>query len=248
MKQRKLYLIIGFLFVVIIFCSHCGNKNDRNSVYPLVKKIGEKSFKVDLIYTDNFSNLDNWVVESTGSVEVLNNELIWDCHQVKEAYGTIWCKKFFQGPTIIMYDVVTISGMDNINFIFYATKEPEGLLETTSERTGEYVEYHKFPNYIITYLTAYKPQWRIRFRKNPGFNLISEKFIDRSTEQGVKQHITYVFEEDGTMSLYSDGNLLHTYKDEESSFRSGYHGLRTYHSTLRYSNFRVYAILKKGET
>lgn len=245
MKKRKLYLIISFLFVILIFCSRSGNKNDKNSIYPLVKKIGERSFKVNLIYADDFSNLDNWVVESTGSVEVLNNELIWDCHQAGKGYGTIWCKRFFQEPTIIEYDVVTISGRDNINFIFYATKEPEGLLETTSERTGEYGEYHKFPNYIITYLTNYQPQWRIRFRKNPGFNLLSETYYDRSTKQGQKQHITYVFENDGSMSLYSDGNLLHTYKDVEAPFRSGYHGLRTFRSTLRYSNFRVYSILDK---
>lgn len=206
-----------------------------------VLKIGEQSYRVAKVFEDRFSDLENWLVESTGTVKTEDHELVWDCADKKA--GTIWCKRRFEGPTIVEYDVETVSGADNVNFIFYGDKKPEGLLETTAERTGAYKEYHAFANYIITYLTNFEPRWRIRFRKDPGFNLLSETYSDRPVTQGVKQHVTYVLQRDGTMSLYADGELLHRHKDADSPYRNGYHGLRTWNSVLKYSDFKVYAIL-----
>ena len=82
-----------------------------------------------------------------------------------------------------------------------------------------------------------------RLKSIPGFKLLSETYSDRPVTQGVKQRVTSVFEKDGTMSLYADGKLLHTYRDTDSPYRSGYHGFRTWNSVLKYSNFKVFAIV-----
>lgn len=205
-----------------------------------VKQLDGRTFGVRLVFEDRFDDLSNWLAETDGTVETVNNELVWKCPDKKA--GTIWCRRRFEGPTIVEYDVVTVSGSDNVNFIFYADR-PDGLLETTAERTGKYSEYHKFQNYIITYLTNFEPRWRIRFRKDPGFRLLSETTSDRPVTQGVRQHVTYVFERDGTMILYADGRLLASFRDPDSPYGSGYHGFRTWNSVLRYANFKVFAIV-----
>jgi len=208
--------------------------------------IGGKDYTVEPLFSDDFANMDDWLVESTGQVRIAGGELLVDC---RGKVGTVWCRRRFEGPTIVEYDVVSVAGADNINFFFYADNPPAGLIETTAERTGAYKEYHVFPNYIVTYLTEGKDgggkQWRIRFRKDPGFHLLAERFVEGPTEQGVKKHVTYVFESGGTMTLYVDGELQLSFTDKDAPYRSGYHGFRTWNTQLRHRNFRVYAI--RGE-
>lgn len=257
MRNALLWLCVLPLTLVLCACAHEPDVQDEQDggtvagsrgpartpeVRFMTKRVGDEEFTVKLLFEDDFENLDNWIAESKGTVTAGDHELIWDC-EGEALVGTIWCKQRFEGPTIVEYDVATLAGTDNINFLFYADREG-GLLETTGERTGSYNEYHLFPNYIITYLTNKEPRWRVRFRKDPGFNLLSETFVDRPVGQPQKQHITYVFEADGTMSLYSDGRLLHRYRDEDNPYRSGYHGFRTWNSKLKYSNFKVWGIVQ----
>nr|MCH9659941.1 hypothetical protein [Bacteroidota bacterium] len=141
-------------------------------------------------------------------------------------------------------------GKNNINAFFYGSilkKEEEVLLETTHQRTGDYTEYHNFPNYIITYL-SHDPStdirtWRVRFRKDPGFNLLSEKFISKRVSSDEWQHLTYVFDQHGNMSLSIDNHLIHTDRDEKEPYRIGYHALRTWKTRLKYKNFKIYQIV-----
>ena len=213
-----------------------------------------------MLYEDRFENLDNWAIEAPAAPTLENGVWKWDLSGGRKG-GTAWLKKRFDGPTIIEYDVVSVEGMDNINFLFYATKDENGedrLLATSEERmSGAYKLFHQFPNYIITYLTnrAKRPDsknrderivesaWRVRFRKNPGFNLMSETIVSKEAPYGTKQHITYVFEADGAMSLYVDGELLHSDKDESAPYRSGYHGFRTWNTRIHYSDFKVHEII-----
>lgn len=214
------------------------------------RKIGDTSYKLTLEFEDTFDNLDNWLVESTGKVAVKDNWLSWDCFSSGKQAGTIWCRKQFSGPTVIEFDAVGAAGARNLNFILYAT-HPKGLLETTRSRTGEYGEYHDFPNYIITYLTPpvkgepgkfSTDQWRIRFRKNPGFKLLSERLVDANKDAGRKQRVMYVLDGNGRLRLFVDGELLHEVEDKSPLYRSGHHGFRTWNSDVKYANFKVYSI------
>jgi hypothetical protein len=194
-----------------------------------------------LLFADDFSDLAAWSIEGTGAAAAQDGTLLWDCSGARE--GTAWCRTPFEGPTLITYDVQVLDGRDNINLFAYGRLEREGkevLLETGAKRTGAYSEYHGFPNYLITYLIE-DSLWRIRFRKNPGFALLSE--TRRSGPDPARwQTVAYRFAADGTISLAVDGALVHQWVDPRPLALTGRHGLRTWRTKLRYRAFRVYAI------
>ena len=213
------------------------------------KTVGGKTYTVRLLIEENFANLDNWLVEmkSPRKMKVQDNILQWDA---RNSMGTMWNKTLVRGPSLIEYDVQNLNGKNNINAIFYGSiikKEREILLETTHQRTGAYKEYHIFPNYIITYLSKDPSTdirtWRIRFRKNPGFNLLSERFITKRVSSREWQHMTYIFGQNGSMNLYVDNHLVHTERDMNEPYRLGYHALRIGATHLKYKNFKIYRIV-----
>jgi hypothetical protein len=238
------------LFLVVAAWAGAQGSGVHADEATIERKIGDASYRLKLVFEDDFANLDNWLVETTGKVAVKDNWLSWDCFSSGKQAGTIWCRKQFAGPTVIEFDAVGAAGARNLNFILYAT-HPKGLLETTRSRTGEYGEYHEFPNYIVTYLTPpvkgepntfADSQWRIRFRKNPGFKLLSESLAETKKEPGRKQRVTYVLDGYGRMKLFVDGELLHAFEDTSPLYRSGHHGFRTWNSDVKYANFKVYSI------
>jgi hypothetical protein len=185
-----------------------------------------------LLFEDDFSDLRHWSVEGTGAAVAKEGTFAWDCAGTRE--GTAWCRTRFEGPTRVTYEVQVLEGRNNINFFAYA----ETMLEV--RRTGAYEEYHRFPNYLITYLLE-DSKWRIRFRRNPGFALMSEKRVD-GPEPNRWRRVEYTFARDGTIRLSIDGAFVHEDRDPKPLPLSGVHGLRTWRTSLRYRNFRVYAL------
>ena len=51
-----------------------------------------------------------------------------------------------------------------------------------------------------------------------------------------------MFSRDGTIRLSVDGAPIHQVRDSAPLPLSGYHGLRTWRTKLRYRDFRVYAL------
>ncbi len=215
-----------------------------------LKTIGDKSYMVRLLTEENFADLDNWVVEmeSQGKVEVRDNILHWDA---RNSMGTMWNKTLVRGPSIIEYEVQHPEGKNNINAFFYGSilkNEQEILIETTHQRTGDYSEYHSFPNYIVTYL-SHDPSsdirtWRVRFRKDPGFNLLSEKYFSNRVRSHEWQLLTYVFDQQGSMGFYVNNQLVHADQEGKNEpYRIGYHALRTWKTSLKYKAFKIYLII-----
>lgn len=241
MGRLPSWILIGF----VAACSHSVRANELT----IKREIGETTYTLRPQFKDSFDDLDDWLVESTGKVSVKDNWLMWDCHSSGKQAGTIWCKRRFSGPTVVEYDAVAEAGARNLNFILYAT-HPQGLLETTGSRTGSYAQYHVLSNYIITYLTPpvegksgtfSDTRWRIRFRKNPGFNLLTERLVETKKDAARRRRITYVLDNENNMKLYVDGQLIHAFHDK-TPLRSGYHGFRTWNSIVKYAKFRVYSI------
>lgn len=225
----------AFLFIFLLTCYTYDSSAQIESI-----QLGEQNLEVELLFEESFHDLSNWTVESSCTPYIEDEMLVWPC-EGEEGMGTIWCNQRFEGPTLVTYEVVSFEGMQNINFFAYAS-HPEGLLQTTAERTGRYNEYHNFQNYIVTFLTNDAPQWRVRFRKDPGFSLLSETYAAMDTATAQPHQMAYLFEEDGSFMLFVDQQKILTAKDNSGAYRSGYHGLRTWRSKLKYTNFKVYAI------
>lgn len=210
------------------------------------KTVGGKTYTVQLLVKDNFANLDNWVVEAqrSGKIKVNNHTLQCDTR----GFGaTIWNKTQVVGPSMIEYDVQSLEGKNNLNGIFYGSimqQNRETLFTTTKQRTGAYREYHVFQNYIVTYVSPERDNvWRVRFRKDPGFNLLSETRVNKAFSPDEYRRMTYIFESDGTMRLYVNDRLLHAIKDADNPYGLGYHALRTWETRVNYKNFKIYRIV-----
>lgn len=227
--------LFELLFIFLLTCFAYESSAQIESI-----QLGGQNLEVDLIFEESFDDLSNWTVESTCTPYIENKSLVWPCAGEK-GMGTIWCNQRFDGPTLVTYEVTSFEGMQNINFFAYAS-HPEDLLETTEERTGRYNEYHNFQNYIVTFLTNDEPEWRVRFRKDPGFELLSETYVAMDTATGKSHHMAYLFEENGSFTLFVDQQKILTAKEGSGAYRSGHHGLRTWRSKLKYKNFKVYAI------
>jgi hypothetical protein len=207
---------------------------------PNAVRIGDRSLPATLLASDDFRDLAHWTAESpTCPPRVDAGSLVWPCGG-EGGIGTIWYDQRFTGPLAVTY-TVTADNMRNVNFIAYA-EHPQGLLETTATRTGAYPEYQVFPNYITTLLTNGEPRWRVRFRRDPGFALMSETYADMDTTASVPHRVAHVFDGAGHLSLYVDGRLLHSAVDTAGAYRTGYLGLRTWRTNLRYGEFRVYQL------
>jgi len=203
--------------------------------------VGSALFDAKPLYRADFADLRDWTAETSCPPRVERGELIWPC-DTPDGQGTLWLNRRFEGPLLVTYTVTPVSGMDNVNLIAYA-EHPGGLLETTATRTGEYAEYHRFPNYIVTFLTNDEPRWRVRFRRNPGFALLSETYAQIDTASGVPRRVAHHFDGAGGMALFVDGVLVHEANDTTwEPHQSGYIGLRTWRSELRYRDVRVYAL------
>jgi len=127
-----------------------------------------------------------------------------------------------------------------VNFILHGDTPEGDLLATSDQRTGRYAEYQVFPNSIVTYLTDQENgRSRVRLRRNPGFELLSERYLDEPIEQGRPMRLTTRVEADGTLSIARDGQVLHSARDPDPLPLAGYLGFRTWNTSLHYRDFRV---------
>jgi len=210
------------------------------------KTVGERTYTVQLIAQDDFTNLDNWVMDmpypETAMVE--DHVLQWDAH---DTVGTLWHRTEINGPSIVEYDMQALEGKLNVNGIFYGSITEQGeetLLEVRRDGSDAPNAYREFQNYTVTFTDPEADGvWRIRFRKNPGHHLIAERYRKHDVDPDAYHRMTYVFEENGTMSLYVDGVRMHRYQDKKHPYRAGYHALRIYRTLSNYKNFKIYRIL-----
>lgn len=142
-------------------------------------------------------------------------------------------------------------GKLNINGIFYGSRMDKGretLLDARRDGNGVYKAYSHFQNYMMTYLDRENDGiWRIRFRKNPGFDIVAETYKRRKVDPNAYQRMTYVFEANGIMRLYADGKRLKVYRDKKDAHRQGYHALRIFETLSNYKNFKIYKILPDNQ-
>ncbi len=207
-----------------------------------------------VINEDFSSGFGNWWVEGGEDVLVKNGGLHMsaDGDVRSNQMCTVWCRTPVKGNVKIEY-VATVEGSEenynNINFFFmYSDPSGQELVDTVAQRMdGDYHRYHELNGYIITYLNNPKDgaemdnpdgtrKARMRMRRCPGFNLVTETF-DYNSQQGVEYHfmITVV---DGKIDFYVDGKKYLSWTDPQP-LHGGLIGLRTYRSQICWDNVKV---------
>lgn len=195
---------------------------------------------------------EGWLAEGGAGISVRDGRLFMNAAEPKDPehpYLTLWCVKPFEGDTVIEYVARAEEGstQTNINFFVYGTM-PDGtsILDSTDARTGEYGEYHQLNNYIFTYLNSKddggtEEKLRIRFRKDPGFNLLMEKW-DKPLVRSKDYHFTVVIQGPRTR-FYVDGLLIFDYEKDDHPHRKGHHAFRTWKTHMSAGLLRVSRIL-----
>ena len=218
-------------------------------------RLENETLLLEPVFEDNFStDSGQWLAEGGAEVMVKDGRMSFDARKGTPAVETVWCKQTFEGDAVIEYAarVETGQGNTNLNFFIYGSN-PDGssVLLTTAERTGAYRQYHRIPNYIVTYLNMddreqqdtgaadpSKLRVRVRFRKDPGFNLIHETWREQPIEKGRDYHFTIVIQGPRTR-LYVDKALVFDHTGSEPLHRRGHHGFRTWATHVSVDEFRV---------
>jgi hypothetical protein len=197
--------------------------------------------------------LDNWWVEGGERVWIEDGRLHVKADNPKAAGGgvaTVWFKKPHGPHFRLDVDSHVVSSSINANNInlFFSYSDPSGtpLLESRdSRRHADYGLYHKLNGYIITFLNEPKRgqsgEARIRIRRNPGFNLLMEKF-GGECKQGVTYRLT-VLKRGGEIVFLVDGAERARATDPKP-LGEGLLGLRTFRTHLWWDNLKVEEVAK----
>ena len=258
-------LLLGLLCALVAACgpagcrANSGNHNTepasgRHAMTRTLTLPGE-TLDLETLFQDDFAaDSGQWLAEGGAEVVVKDGRMFFDARRSKPAVETLWCRRAFEGDCVIEYTarVEAGDGNTNLNFFIYGSN-PDGssVLSTTAQRSGAYRQYHKIPNYIVTYLNMddrqkqdidaadpSKLRVRVRFRKDPGFNLIHETWRESAIEKGRDYRFTIVIQGPRTR-LYVDGDLVFDHSDSEPLYRRGHHGFRTWATFVSVDEFRV---------
>ncbi len=226
-------IVIAMMFVLL----------SKNILYAQLfsRNIDGRKLEFEEVWYEDFGeSLDDWLPEGRADIERIRGRLQVDA---RNGMVTIWCKKEFNGPQLVEYDVRLMSASieSNINMFLLAGKpDAKGILATTDERNGVYNQYHHFPNYLITILNGISPgkreQLRIRMRLNPGFELVEEQWHEPLVF-GKVYHVSYLIEPPRVTVLLDEQVVCRVVYDKK--LLSGLHGLRIWQTFSMYDNFRV---------
>ena len=148
---------------------------------------------------------------------------------------TAWFTEELEGDVAILYEarILDPAGDRNINLIFQALAADGGDVLRVPF-TGAYNEYHKLPNYILTFTSTHS-----RLRRNPGFEMVAE---DKSLlpEAGRTYQFTVTVRR-RHVRCYIDGRLVHSYDDPAPHTR-GRLAFRTFRTRLWWDNLKVHRL------
>lgn len=205
--------------------------------------------KGKVIVKESFSYPDGGLPSSWWSegnaAEIKDGRLFVDADTEGYRVSTVWLDRQLSGNISIEFDFHVVSSSDTANnvncFLLYSDKSGKPLRETKEQRAdASYKRYHELNGYIFTYLANGQPDnGRLRFRDNPGFNLIEEKFgFECKTGKTYRARII----KRGNRLQYSvDGRKLMDKVDNEDNapHKEGLFGFRTWHTALWWDNLVI---------
>ncbi|MFW6159061.1 MAG: hypothetical protein ACOC8E_06875 [Planctomycetota bacterium] len=188
------------------------------------------------VILDGFGpGLDDWHQEGLGEFCLDGDRMLIDA---REGGYSAFYKTELPADMAVRYRVKSAPPyqQNNFNLISHCRPPEPGwpIVEL-----GRYPGYREFENYIVTFVSARdKPEWgdedytagRVRFRRNPGFELNREQYPD--SVYGKEYEIVYAVV-DGTMHYYIDGTKIDDWRDPEP-LGGGFFAFRTYCTVAEY--------------
>jgi len=236
--------ISKLLTLPLMICSSLAYSQDTISHLDLLKNSGE------LIYSDSFEqSLEQWVVEKTDKTKV---GIIDGSLDIDDGAGvTVWFKPELSTPSVIEFNgAVVVAGGKNdrgtdLNF-FWMAQEPGSadFFSKSDWRSGNMRKYDPMRLYYIGY--GANDNSTTRFRRYPGDGtrpLLPEYDVKEVEFMNVPNKYTNIkiFNLDDKVMVYANDKLLYRIEDE-TMFKSGRFGFRTWKSHLKIDDFKVYSI------
>ncbi len=192
--------------------------------------------EVEADFSDPEALERDWVLEGNARAHIAKGKLVVDSIGSDTA-ATLWYKGEFHADLAVEYAAVTVPPHGACNFnLFLHASELDGSDVLRRRRSGAYSEYHEINNYIFTLTQGWS-----RFRRDPGFNCISED-LDVRGEPDTRYRIVIVQQGARFRSFVND-RLVHDVTDPQPHTH-GRIALRTWNTTLTYDTFRVYELLE----
>jgi hypothetical protein len=209
----------------------------------MTRTLDNQSYRLDPLFRDDFRTAASWRLEGEGArLWTEDGWLHCDALSGDVHAATIWCTAAeFPDPLWIEFDVRFFQGF-NGNLILHARGADGGdILASSSERKGNYDEYHVFPNYILTFLND-QDTTRIRYRRSPGFALLGETFYEPALEHDRTYHVIVILEA-GRAQFWVDGVKRYDGLDP-SPLLAGRFAFRTWKTSLAWSKLAISHILR----
>ena len=204
-------------------------------------------YTVEWLAKEHFDRDDwvsRWIHEGSSEVSVHDGKL-WVRRTVPGQKNTasIWFRPELPQDVLVRLRAKAVGGPEanaaNKNLFLHGRELDGGPLRFG--RSGDYGEYHEFPNYIVTFTGGYRKGWS-RARRDPGFNLLSENPIRSEVDQ--EYAITLTFQ-DGRLRYYIDRKKIHDVTDPDP-LPGGRFGLRAW-TTIGWWDDVEFGKLVKGD-
>jgi hypothetical protein len=163
------------IYAIGLCLSGCAPNPDRTVT------VCGRPYQAEPLWTSNLSSpraAADYVVEGTSQVAVRDGFYFIDARHGERHFATVWLPGNYPPNIRIRYVArcPAPAGARNINLFFHARlTNGRDVLDESNRRTGEYSQYHPFPNYILTYLGD--DRLRVRMRRDPGFELLTETYL-----------------------------------------------------------------------
>lgn len=201
-----------------------------------------------LLHSDDFHSLDNWVVESEQPARVTVRDAAVDIDT--PAGLTLWFKPRLEGPLEIEFDAIAVSDggandqVSDLN-VFWMATDRDGSAPFPGRRAGRFAEYNDLRTYYVG--LGGNRNSTSRFRRYigdpehrpllPAHDLAAPEALLVPNQ---KQTITLVADR-ATIEYKRDGRTLFRF-DDPAPYTQGWFALRTTWSHLRISRLRVHAL------
>ena len=232
--------VLTFLWCLtaIFFMGACMTANDEYLT------VGENRYRIEPLWPSELTGPQaaaGFVAEGTDKVSVRDGWYWIDASSGARPFSTVWLPGDYPADIRIRYKarLPAPGGPRNINLFFCARlADGRDVLAETDQRTGDYGQYHQFPNYIFTYLGH--DQLRVRMRRDPGFELLCERYfpepVPLDTDLELEVRVAGGWIEYHELAPHARP-LLH-YRDPDP-LPGGRIGLRTWRTHVGFGDIRV---------